>query len=153
MATTTPTQKDELLQQMIGTYRDLNNRVRPLSEERLRLKRGDHPSIRDVVVQMRDDELTFAQALKERLTGVPRPDVIMDQRPTLGLEQSGDPTAYIISQFGTARATTLSLIRELSEERWGEPIEGGGTITDRITELVANDRRQLERLNGLLGAP
>ena len=151
MATTS--QKDELLQQMISTYRDLNNRVRPLGEERLRLKRGDRPSIRDVVVQMRDDELTFAQALKERLTGVPMPDAIMDQRPTLGLEHQDDPTAYIISQFGTARATTLNLLRELSEERWTEPIEGGGTVADRIVELVENDRRQLERLNGLLGAP
>jgi hypothetical protein len=149
----TVTQKDELLQQLIGTYRDLNNRVRPLGEERLRLKRGDHPSIRDVVVQMREDELIFAQALKERLTGVPRPDVLENERPTLGSEQQGDPTAYVISQFGTARATTLSLVRELPEERWTEPIEGGGTVADRIQELVANDQRQLERLNGLLGAP
>ncbi|MDQ4100556.1 MAG: hypothetical protein M3121_08660 [Chloroflexota bacterium] len=149
----TVTQKDELLQQLIGTYRDLNNRVRPLTEERLRLKRGDHPSIRDVVVQMRDDELIFAQALKERLTGVPRPDVLENERPTLGSEQQGDPTAYVISQFGTARATTLSLVRELPEERWTEPIEGGGTVADRIQELVTSDQRQLERLNGLLGAP
>ncbi len=149
----TVTQKDELLQQLIGTYRDLNNRVRPLGEERLRLKRGDHPSIRDVVVQMRDDELIFAQALKERLTGVPRPDVLENERPTLGREQQDDPTAYVISQFGTARATTLSLLRELPDERWIEPIEGGGTVADRIQELVASDQRQLERLNGLLGAP
>ncbi len=149
----TVTQKDELLQQLIGTYRDLNNRVRPLAEERLRLKRGDHPSIRDVVVQMRDDELIFAQALKERLTGVPRPDVLAEEGPTLGHEQQGDPTAYVISQFGTARATTLSLLRDLSDERWTEPIEGGGTVVDRIQELVASDQRQLERLNGLLGAP
>jgi hypothetical protein len=151
MATTT--QKDELLQQMIGTYRDLNNRVRPLGEERLRLKRGDRPSIREVVVQMRDDELTFAQALRERITGMPKPEVAKGDGPILGLEQQDDPTAYIISQFGTARATTLSLLRELPEERWTEPIEGGGTVIDRLQELVETDRRQLERLNGLLGAP
>ncbi len=151
MATTT--QKEELLQQMISTYRDLNNRVRPLGEERLRLKHGDKPSIRDVVVQMRDDELTFAQALKERLTGVARPEVITDKRPTLGMEHTDDPTAYIISQFGTGRATTLSLLRELPDQRWAEPLEGGGTVADRVMELVESDRRQMERLNGLLGAP
>lgn len=150
----TATQTDAIIQQLIATYRDLNNRVRTLSEDRLRLRTGNKQSVRDVLIQMRDDELAFAQALKERLTGVPMPEIFEHEQPVIGNESTHESTQSVISQFGTARATTLALLRGLSEEQWNESIEGGEmTILGRVQELIASDADKMERINGLLGAP
>ena len=53
---------------LIATYRELNMKVRPLPEERLSLGRSGE-TVRDVILDLRDDELRFSQALKDRLTG------------------------------------------------------------------------------------
>ena len=59
--------EQELFNGLIATYRELNLKVRPLLDERLTLGRsGD--SVRDVVLAMRDHELRFSQALKDRLS-------------------------------------------------------------------------------------
>lgn len=150
----TATQTDAIIQQLIATYRDLNNRVRTLSEDRLRLRKGDKPSVRDVLVLLRDDELVFAQALKERLTGVPMPEIFENEKPVIGNETEDESTQTVISQFGTARATTLTLLRGLNEEQWNEQIEGSAmTVLGRVQELVASDAEKMERINDLLGAP
>lgn len=150
----TATQTDAIIQQLIATYRDLNNRVRTLSEDRLRLRKGDKPSIRSIVTLMRDGELAFAQALKERLTGVPMPEIFQEETPVIGNESGEESTQTIISQFGTARETTLSLLRGLTDTHWNESIEGGTmTVLGRVQELVASDAEKMEQINGLLGAP
>lgn len=143
----------ELLSGLITTYRDLNRKVRTLPEERLRLHHGEKASVRDVIQRLRDDELAFSQALKERLTGVPMPEMFHDDRPVLGLEHEDDSTGVLISQFGTGRASTLAMLRGLTPDQWDEPIEGGRTIAIRVQELIENDRRQLDQLDSLLGAP
>ena len=150
----TATQTDAIIQQLIATYRDLNNRVRTLSEDRLRLRKDGKSSVRDVLVLMRDDELTFAQALKERLTGVPIPEIFENEKPVIGNEMENESTQTVISQFGTARATTLTLLRGLNEQQWNEHIEGSAhTVLGRVQELVASDAEKMEQINDLLGAP
>lgn len=150
----TATQTDAIIQQLIATYRDLNNRVRTLSEDRLRLRKDGKSSVRDVLVLMRDDELTFAQALKERLTGVPIPEIFENEKPVIGNEMENESTQTVISQFGTARATTLTLLRGLNEQQWNEHIEGSThTVLGRVQELVASDAEKMEQINDLLGAP
>jgi hypothetical protein len=150
----TATQTDAIIQQLIATYRDLNTRVRNLSEDRLRLRNGDKPSVRSILILMRDDELAFAQALKERLTGVPMPEIFENEKPVIGNESTEESTQTVISQFGTARATTLTLLRGLTEAQWNESIEGGEmTILGRVQELIASDAEKMEQINGLLGAP
>lgn len=139
---------------LIATYRELNNRVRPLPEERLAMRSGNGGSVRDVITRLRDSELRFSQALKERITGVPMPEMFGEnEAPVLGTEHEGDPTAVLLSQFGTARESTLAMLRTLPAEEWNQALEGGRTISERIRELVQNDRQHLERINGLLGAP
>ena len=66
--------EQELFNGLIATYRELNMKVRSLPEERLSLGRGRN-TVRHVIVDMRDDELRFSQALKERLTGVPMTNI------------------------------------------------------------------------------
>ena len=144
----------ELIDGLIATYRELNGKVRPLPEERLQLQGGNGGSVREVVTRLRDSELRFSQALKERITGVPMPEMFgEDERPVVGTESSNDSTAVILSQFGTARESTLAMLRSLPDEDWDQTTEGGKPIRARIRELVDNDRRQLERIFGLLGAP
>ena len=145
--------EQELIDGLIATYRELNGKVRPLPEERLQLH-GGGGSVRDVVTRLRDSELRFSQALKERITGVAMPEIFGEEEaPVLGTESEDDPTAVVLSQFGTARESTLALLRSLPDPEWDQMLEGGQPIRARIRQLHENDRRQLERIVGLLGAP
>ena len=141
----------ELIGGLIETYRVLNNSVRTVPEAQLRAAAADGSSVRDIMRRMRDDELRFSQALKERITGVPMPDIFSgDELPTLGTETEQDTTAMLIAQFGTARESTLAMLRDLPDPEWNTAVEGGKSIRARIVELLDNDRRQLERINALL---
>ena len=141
----------DLVSGLIATYRELTTQVRPLPEEQLR-QGGAEGSVRAVVTRLRDTELRFSQALKERLTGVAMPEIFGEEEaPVLGTETDEDSTAVRISQFGTAREATLAQLRPLSDEGWDQELEGGKPICARVEELIAHDRRQLERITGLLG--
>ncbi len=118
------------------------------------MQSGQGGSIRDVITRLKDSELRFSQALKERITGVPMPEMFgEDEVPVVGTESSQDSTAAILSQFGTARESTLAMLRTLPDEDWDRELEGGQPIRSRIRQLHDNDRRQLERIVGLLGSP
>jgi hypothetical protein len=146
--------QQELIDGLIATYRELNNRVRPLPEERLQVQDRSGATIRDALIRLRDQELKFSQALKERLSGTPLPDLFADvEAAVLGTETSHDTSAVILSQFGTARESTLAMLRGLNADGWSETPDGGRSISDSIRQLVERDRRQVERINGLLGAP
>lgn len=144
--------EQNLIDGLIATYRELNMTVRTLPEAQLTAKGTDGASVRDVVQRMRDSELRFSQALKERITGVPMPEVLDDDSPVIGTEQAGDSTAVLISQFGTGRESTLAMLRTLPDAEWSQSLEGGTTITNRIQQLVENDRKQLARIHALRGA-
>jgi hypothetical protein len=145
------TTRDQLIDALVATYRELNTRVRPLEEAQLTAKAaatgtGAAASVHDIIARMRNDELRFAQALKERITGVPMPDIFEDDAPIIGTESENDTTVVLISQFGTARATTLTMLKGLSDDDWNTTVDEGKTIHDRVQELVASDKRQLERI-------
>lgn len=137
-----------LIDQLVDTYRELNNHVRPLPEERLNAG-GEDGSVRSVISRMRIDEMRFAQALKERITGVIHAD-LADKDPVLGTEHRNDTTIMLISQFGTARETTLNLLKNLTDEDWTKRTDDGKSIRDHVEDLVASDRNQLQRIKQLL---
>jgi len=144
----------ELIDGLIATYRELNAKVRSQAEDRLRIADKDGRSVRDVVSRLRDSELRFSQALKERVTGVPMPEMFDESAaPVVGTEGADDSTNALLSQFGTARESTLALLRTLPDDNWDETLQGGKPIRTRIQELRDNDRRQVERIVGMLGAP
>jgi hypothetical protein len=142
----------ELIDGLIATYRELNMRVRQLPEDKMQQRSADSASVRDIVRRLRDDELRFSQALKERITGVPMPDIFGDDTPVLGTENPDDTTAILIAQFGTARESTLAMLQSISDAEWDDAPDGAKSIKTTIQELVTNDRRQLERIGGLLTA-
>jgi hypothetical protein len=137
-----------LIDQLVDTYRELNTHVRRLPEERLTAG-GEEGSVRSVIARMRIDEMRFAQALKERITGVVHAD-LADKDPVIGTEHRNDTTVMLISQFGTARETTLNLLKNLTDEDWTKQTDDGKSIQDHVQDLVASDRNQLQRIKQLL---
>jgi hypothetical protein len=140
-----------LIDGLIETYRVLNSSVRSAPEAQLRAGGAGGPAVRDVMRRFRDDELRFSQALKEQITGVPMPEIFAgDELPTLGTETDNDTTAMLIAQFGTARESTLAMLRDLPETDWDAATDGGKSIRTRVVELLDNDKRQLDRISSLL---
>jgi len=146
--------EQELFNGLIATYRELNLKVRSLPEERLRLGRDRH-SVRNVILDMRDDELHFSQALKDRLSGREMVDVLNDgfQGTELEIPSPDDTTVEALSQFGTARESTLAMLRGMGPEAWDDQTLGSLTIRAASDALLANDAVQLEKIVGLLGSP
>lgn len=142
----------ELIDGLISTYRELNLKVRGQSEDRLRLA-GAHGSVRDEVMDLRDDELKFSQALKDSISGIPIPDLFAEEASVLGTERSTDTTATVLAQFGTARESTLAMMRSLPATEWDKQLEGAPSVRTRGSELLKNDRAHMERIVTLLGSP
>lgn len=139
---------EDLISALVNTYRELNVHVRQLPESRVAADTGNG-SVREIIKRMRYDEMRFAQALKQRVTGVVMGDPDDDER--LAPDALDDtPTVEIISQFGTARETTLSLLEDLTEDAWRATTEDGESILQHIQALVQSDHTQLERIRALL---
>jgi hypothetical protein len=147
--------EQDIFNGLIATYRELNTKVRPLPEERLTL---GHPreSVRKVVLDMRDHELRFSQRLKDRLVHLDTGELLGDMSGDgvmLEVATPADTTAEVISQFGTARESTLAMLRGLAPETWDEPSQGTVTIRGAAGELLASDTKYLEKIVSLLGSP
>lgn len=144
-STTTPASSIDAL---IGTYRELNVRVRPLPESTLGADH-DGTSIRSIIEAMRDQELLFTQSLKERTTSLGPADE--DAPPITGLESDDDSTAMLISQFGTARGTTLSTLKSLSSDAWTVPgPDGSPSLADLVVGRITQDREAIDQISSLL---
>jgi hypothetical protein len=146
--------EQELFNGLIAIYRELNLKVRPLSEERLSLGRT-RETVRNVIIDLRDDELRFSQALKNRLAAAPMIDVFASDAETEMAEipSPDDTTSEVLSQFGTARESTLAMLKSMPPEAWDDRGQGDLTIRDAVEDLRTNDARHLERIIGLLGSP
>jgi hypothetical protein len=137
----------DLLSHLIDTYHELNAHVRMIPDDRLRARTSDGDSVEGIIRKMRDDELRFSQALKERVTGVAMPDIFGDQAaPLIGAEAEVETAPVLIAQFGSAREVTLAQLRGLADLEWDQAEAGGKSIREHVVELVANDQRQLARI-------
>lgn len=131
-----------VIDQLVNTYRELNTRYRPLGDETLRTSGAS-----DIIERMRHDEMYFAQALKERVTGVGKAGAEDDEpEPVVGAMTPDDSPIMLISQFGNARATTLTLLKQMDEAEWTRATEDGKTILDHARDLAESDRNQLAKL-------
>ncbi len=142
---------EDLINRMIATYRDLNLLIRPIPEATLTGRGGGGESVRDLIMKLKDAELRFTQGTKELLTGQTIPDELAEDAPILGLEHESDPTRVVLSQFGTARESTLAMLREMTEEQWAATGSGGRTMTARVGLLLESDQHVLDRVQSLVG--
>lgn len=124
---------------LVDTYKQLNVKFRNLTPNERMIA---------IVTRMRDDEVRFSQALKDRITGI---GTFTDDGEAY-VEGAGITFAQLISQFGSARATTLNSLKGIhGSDLWTQPMEDGTTIASRVKDLVASDRAQLDRLNEAVG--
>lgn len=142
----------ELINELIDTYRSLNLAIRGTPDDPKKAIQVD-PRLREILRVKRDHELQFSQRLKERVTGVPVDRVVEDETPTLGTEQISDEAHVILSQFGTAREATLSLVRDLDEEGWNAVDASGTSIRAEIERLIDNDHQVMNQVRELLMQP
>lgn len=128
-----------LIDSLVNTYRELNIKYRTL---------GESEDLKQIVARMRDDEIAFSQALKDRITGVGTAD---DEEKEV-VDGSEDTLAQVISQFGSVRATTLNLLKGIPEESaWDQQDDDGITIRQHVEDLVKSDATQLDRLKQTAG--
>lgn len=143
---------EDTRRELIDTYKLLNTEVRPKGEEALTAERGGE-SVKSVVRQMKDEELMFAKALTERLTGEIMGDVEdEDAKPVIGNEAAEETGAVLISQFGSARATTLNTMLSADDEAWDQPLTDSKKMLDLAKELAESDRVYVQKIRSLLGS-
>lgn len=129
-----------LIDSLVETYRELNLKYRN--------HEGNEQS-RNIVGRMRDDEMAFAQALKDHLTGIGTAD---DEEKEV-VDGSERTFAQMISQFGSVRATTLNMLKGIDKDsQWSITDASGKSIRDHVADLVQSDRNQLQRLQEVLGS-
>jgi hypothetical protein len=102
------------------------------------------------LVTMRDEELRDAQAIKEALSGVPSAHA-GEGSPVLGGEAEQETLPTVLSQFGTARETILSMLRELDDAGWQQSTNDGTTVYDRVSAIVARDTGAIQRIYAAAG--
>lgn len=143
----------DLTGKLIETFRWLNLNIRSIDEATLASTKSGSTSIREIIYRKRSNELKFAQALKERLTGVPPADVAGDheETPVVGTESENDPTSILLSQFGSARATTLNFLRGMEEAQWTEQPDGEPSILKLVEDLIVNDEEVMKTISEALG--
>lgn len=140
---------EDTRRQLIETYRTLNHELRNRGEDVLSADHGGE-SIKSIVRTMKDDELLFAKALSQGLTG----DILgadQDEPPVIGTEASNETGQILISQFGSARATTLNAMQAADDEAWDKPLDGNKRMLDLAKDLVESDRANMEKIRRLAG--
>lgn len=126
-----------LVASLVETYKELNMKYRTME---------DNADVMNIVTRMRNDEVQFSKALKDRLTGIGTATDEMNEASDI-VEGSDDNIAQVISQFGSARATTLNLLKGIEDTSvWESNLDDGTTIQQRVEELSRSDANQLQRL-------
>lgn len=139
--------------ELIDTYKTLNHRVRGRTEDELAAEHNGE-SIRSHIAAMRRHELQFAKALSAALLGetAVRSKDVEEVVGVTGIQSEDDPTNLLISQFGSARATTLNTISSLDDEVWERPLIDNRRMLDLAKELAESDRSHMEQITRMLGA-
>jgi len=135
---------------LIDTYKWMNTELRPRGEEVLAADHGGE-SVKSVLRQMKDNERLFAKALTQSLAADGLGDDT-DEPPVIGNEAANETGAILISQFGSARATTLNTMQAADDEAWDRPLDGSKKMLDLANDLVESDRVHLEKIRRMIGA-
>jgi hypothetical protein len=142
----------DLIDSLIATYRNLNLAIRPIPDAQASQAIGGGKSLRDMVVELRNNEMSASQQLKLMTLGE---GGLSGGMPEIAPSAPGLSTRSVLSEFGTAREAILALIRELPDDEWAakrEGVKGQTTIQTFIEQLAANDRQALSQIEPALKA-
>lgn len=145
----------DLIDSLIATYRTLNMRVRPLDPATAGQLAVGGTTLRAIIADMRNQELTASQTLKNMTlsdmsaAGVSTAEV--DILPPTDEEN----VRVLLSEFGTAREAILALIRELSDEQWAADrpgTDGTTSVLAYVQGLTQRDQQILAQLDSVVPA-
>jgi hypothetical protein len=145
----------DLIDSLIATYRELNLKLRPLGEDKLTASGSNGRSLRDVVAAMRNRELVASQQLKNMMLADVAGTTADVVDPMVFDPPSGLPTRSLLSEFGTAREAILAVVREMSEDAVQRELpspQGPMTVESFLSNLVAQDKQDVQAIEQLLGA-
>lgn len=146
-----------IIDQLIATYRELNMKVRGRDFGQLQTPEeliGKSDSVPAILFALRNRELNVSQSVKAMLLGLA---VTGDDETAVLSEQqiaAGTSASVLLSQFGTARESILSLVRELPDETWEKTFttpRGEMSLRAYLQTLVDRDAERMKQIDGLLG--
>jgi hypothetical protein len=141
----------EILNEMVEIYRDLNMKLRGRDLNAIKDQKADNgESLVEILNRMRNREYNASQAIKLMTLGEDASTIdessqaaVLDELITTGITP-----IILLSQFGTAREATLSLIRTITEDLADQELSSPrGTISIReYCRGLINDDRKDEKL-------
>lgn len=142
----------DLIDSLIETYRQLNMKLRPLTDDRSAAKGSDGASLRDIVGQMRNRELIASQQLKYMMLADVAGSAADVVDPASIEPISTQPLRSLLSEFGTARESILAVVREMSDEALEREIPSPdgpvaiATFLQKLHDQDSQDRRKIDQL-------
>lgn len=146
----------EILNELIEIYRDLNMRLRGVDLVSMKDQKADNgETLEGILNRMRNREYNASQAIK--LMSL-RDDAshIDESAQAVVLDEliaTGVTPIIMLSQYGTAREATLSLIRQTNEETLDQEVgspRGKMSIREYCRALINDDRSDEKLLNQLV---
>ena len=142
----------DLIDSLIATYRELNLKLRPLTDDRAAVKGSDGASLRDVIAEMRNRELIASQQLKYMMLADVAGAAAEVVDPGSIEPVNSQPLRSLLSEFGTAREAILAVVREMSDDAMQREIpspDGPMAIATFLKNLNDQDtqyRRKIDQL-------
>lgn len=146
----------DLIDSLIATYRTLNMRVRPLDPAAMTQMSSGGVSLRDIIADMRNQELTSSQTLKNMTLSDSAAGGTSTSEVNILPPSDEQNVRILLSEFGTAREAILALIRELSDQRWDAErpgADGMTTVHAYVTSLTERDQKALAQIDAMIPAP
>jgi hypothetical protein len=146
----------EILNEMIEIYRELNMKLRGVDLVAIQDQKSDNgETLREILNRMRNREYNASQAIKlmslgDDASGIDESNqaVVLDE-----LIATGVTPIILLSQFGTAREATLSLLRQSEEDtidaEIGSP-RGKMSIREYCRALINDDRADQKLLEQIV---
>ena len=145
----------DLIDSLIATYRTLNMRVCPLDPATVAQASSAGTTMRDIIADMRNQELTASQTLKNMTLSDSAAGGISTHEVEILPPSDEQNVRVLLSEFGTAREAILALIRELSDDQWSAERPGANGPTSvhaHIQALVERDKQVLAQVDAMLPA-
>ncbi len=145
-----------IIDQLIATYRELNMKIRgyDFGEDVAPAQlMGKTDSVPAILFALRNRELNVSQAVKQLLLGG---EATGDDEPAVLSEQqiaAGTSPRVLLSQFGTARESILSQVRELPDETWNKTYKtprGEMSLGAYMQTLVDRDKERMAQIDALM---
>ena len=146
----------EILNEMIEIYRELNMKLRGVDLVAIQdQKADDGESLNEIMNRMRNREYNASQAIKLMSMGQDASEIdesaqaeVLDE-----LVATGVTPIIMLSQYGTAREATLSLLRQAEDETIDEELgspRGKISIRQYSRELINDDRADQKKLEQIV---